>query len=170
LVKAGPRGIEWYRVNYIIMNIKFTKKQYQELVTLTAVGSYIQGALNDLYGKPYKEDILLEHLLSYAEGAGLPECVENFEGHLLLSDTLSEKVDQMMEEYNDDEFWFQLSHYLGKRDFYQSLTPQEKEAIEKDKHGWLPNRVHDFYALYEQEFLDYGVSRLVIKKTTDKQQ
>ena len=129
---------------------------------MAMIGEYVRGGVLDSWGEydPAKHNALMEYLLEQAYQAGRTDLVERFEGHLVPSDALSDAEDELMAEYNDDEFWSELSSRLGRRDFEASMTADEKREAEVK--GWLPERVYEFYEKYEKEFEEYGVDRLGI--------
>jgi hypothetical protein len=144
------------------MKIDLTKKQFKELLLLASIGTYVKGAVEDRKGKYKDRDETVDYFLSHAKDFGLESLVDNFKGGLIESDDFSDKVDKMMEEYDEDEFWHRLVMYLGKRDFFRETTKDELAEIKKDEFGWLPKKIQKYYAKYENEFEEYGVERLVI--------
>ena len=104
-----------------------------------------------------------EFLLKIAKENNFSDLVEDFHGGLVPSDKLSELVEEVIEEYEDDVFWHELITRLGKRDFWRSVTPGEKKKLDKEE--WLPERVHELYEKYEKEFEEHGIDRLEILKT-----
>lgn len=146
------------------MKIDLTKKQFKELLLLVSLGAYVKGAIEDMKGKYKGEDEIADYLLGCAKDFGLEDMAEIFEGKLIQSDKFSEKVDKMMDEYEEDEFWHRLVMYLGKRDFFREVSEDELKEIRKDEFGWLPERIRDFYARYEKEFENNGIERLEVKK------
>lgn len=147
-----------------IMKIDFNKKQFKELLLLVSLGAYIKGGVEDQKGRHYDDNELTSYLLSHAEEMGLGNLVEKFKGKLIQSDELSDEVEKMMENYDEEEFWQNLITNLGKRDFMREVSEEELAEIRKDKFGWLPKRIQDYYAKYEKEFEKYGVDRLEIKE------
>lgn len=142
------------------MQLQLTDEQFKELVFLTMIGEYVRGGVLDSWGEydPQKHNALMEYLLQEAAAVGRVDLVEKFEGHLVPSDALSDEEEELMVEYNDDEFWSELSSRLGQRDFEASMTADEKREAEAK--GWLPERVQEFYEKYEKEFEEHGVERL----------
>lgn len=145
------------------MQLQLTDEQFKELVFLAMVGEYVRGGVLDSRGEydPRKHAVLMEYLFEQAEAAGRTDLVERFKGYIGPSDALSDAEEELMEEYNDDKFWSQLSARLGRRDFERDMT--DAERLEVKKEGWLPERVHEFYERYEKEFEEYGVDRLGVR-------
>ncbi|MBI5913111.1 hypothetical protein HY839_01575 [Candidatus Azambacteria bacterium] len=146
------------------MKIEPTKEQYKELLLLVLLGSWVRGGVADMRGEYSKEmDELEEYLLGEAKNFDLDDLVEHFEGHIVPSDKLSKEYEEIMEEYNDDEFWIQLSRRLGQRDFERTISEEEERHM-KDNNGWFPERVHELYKEYDKEFEKHGIDRLEIKE------
>jgi hypothetical protein len=146
------------------MKIELTKEQYKELLILVSLGSYIRGAYADKHGEKYNDSEMTAYLLKYAKDFGLEKLVENFKGTLIETDEFGEEIDEIIEEYDEDEFWHRLITLLGQRDFYREADKEELEKIRKSEFGSLPKRIQNYYAKYEKEFEKYGVDRLEIKK------
>lgn len=145
------------------MKIEFTKGQYEELMLLISLGSWVRGAVADIDGEyNSKMDDLENYLAEQAKENGLDHLIEDFEGHVILGDSISEKIEEMMGDYDDDVFWDELETRLGKRDFYRTITDEEKKEIEKQE--WLPERIHEIYGKYQKEFEKNGIERLEIEK------
>lgn len=146
------------------MNIELTKEQYKELLLLVLLGSWVRGGVADMNGE-YNKDMneLEKYLLSEAENFRLSDLAKQFMGHTVPSDKLSEECEEIIDEYNDDEFWAQLSRRLGQKDFARTIT-KEEERYMKEKDGWFPERIHEIYDKYDKEFEKHGIDRLEIKE------
>jgi hypothetical protein len=152
-------------VNYKSMKIELTKEQYKELLVLVSLGSYIRGAHADKHGEKYDDSEMSAYLLKYAKDFGLEKLAEKFLGKLIETDEFGEEIDEMREEYEEDEFWHRLITLLGQRDFFRTHTEEDIEKIDKKgKWGSLPKEIMDYYAKYEKEFEKHGVERLEIKE------
>jgi hypothetical protein len=146
------------------MKIELTKEQYKELLVLVSLGSYIRGAYADKHDEKYDDSEMSAHLLKYAKDFGLEKLAENFHGKLIEANKFGEEIDNIMEEYDEDEFWHRLITLLGQRDFFRTHTKKDMEKIDKKgKWGALPKEITDYYAKYEKEFEKHGVDRLEIK-------
>lgn len=147
------------------MKINLTKKQYETLIKAVEIGSSVYGILGDSIEGDYKKesdeiDNLQKYLLDFASDFGFDDMTEKFEGELIMSDDFSEKMQEAMDDYDDEIFWHELETRLGKRDFERTMTEAEKEEMEED--GWYPKRIHDLYDKWSKEFEDNGVERLGI--------
>ena len=144
------------------MQIELTKEQFKEMLLAAMLYSWVYGGLADRKGENFEKfEKLAEYLLKVAKDNNLNDLVERFHDNLVPSDELSEIEEEIIEEYDDDTFWHELTTRLGKRDFWRTVTPEEKEKIEKD--DWLPERINEFYEKYEKEFEENGLERLGVK-------
>ncbi|MFP4539961.1 MAG: hypothetical protein ACLFNN_03445, partial [Candidatus Paceibacterota bacterium] len=105
---------------------------------------------------------LRNYLLGFAADHGFEDMTEMFMGKMIMSDEWSEKLHEVIEDYNDENFWHELETRLGKRDFERTMTEAEREEIKKS--GWYPSRIHDVYEKWSKEFEKYGINRLEIKE------
>ena len=143
--------------------IDFAKEQYKELLLLVLLGSWVRGGVADLKGEYSPAmDELEDYLLGKAKDFDLEHLAENFKGHMVPKDTFAKEYEKIIEEYNDDQFWYELITLLGKRDFYEQATKEELEEIEKSD-GWLSRRVDQYYQKYQSEFEKHGIERLRIQ-------
>lgn len=151
------------------MKINLTKKQYECLVKAIDAGSSVYGILGDSVSEDYKQQSneindLQHYLLGFASEFGVEYMTERFRGEIIMSDDLSEKLREAMDDYDDETFWHELEVRLGKRDFERTITEAEKKEI-KENGGWYPDRIHGIYDGWGAEFEKNGVERLgIIKK------
>lgn len=102
------------------------------------------------------------YLLGFADDHGFEDMTEMFMGKMIMSDEWSEKLHEVIEDYNDENFWHELETRLSKRDFGRTMTEAEREEIKNS--GWYPSRIHDVYEKWSKEFEKYGINRLEIKE------
>ena len=79
------------------------------------------------------------------------------------SDTLSHEYEEILDEYNDEQFWHELSLRLGQRDYEREATKEDAEYTEAH-YGMLPEKVHKYYKKYDDEFEEYGIERLEVRE------
>jgi|AntRauTorcE11897_2_1112592.scaffolds.fasta_scaffold17806_2 hypothetical protein len=141
----------------------YSKDEVRELVKLIHHGVGVRESVAESQGKSWQTVSALEQKLfqSIYDG-GHKDIIKQFEGILLPDDSLLQNVEETQAEYNEEEFWHDLMVQLGKRDFFRSITTEEEQALTED--GWLPERVHEFYQIYDEEFSEYGLERLKITK------
>lgn len=152
------------------MKINFTKKQYEDLVTMSQLSGWVLGILGDTipdddgrYKKMSNEHGKLEsYLLSFADEYGLGGVVERFNDELTLDDDETEKYGEIMDDFEEFVFWDNLENRMARRDFYRTISEEERK--EADKTGWLPERFRDIEEKYRKEFDENGVDNLEVKK------
>lgn len=145
------------------IQVEITKDQLKEMILSAMFYSWICGGLADGKGEDFSQYEKIEKfLLKIAHENGLSDLAEEFHDTLVPSDELLELMEDTMEEHDEDVFWYELNTALGKRDFYRTITEEEKKQMEKEK--WLPERVHTLYEKYEDEFEKHGIDRLEIKE------
>ncbi len=149
------------------MKIELTKKQYKNLLEMNHIANGVLGILGDVLPeetnykkKSDKTTELEDYFISYAENFGCKDMTEEFYGKTLLKEKIYEKLQEIMDEYDDYIFWNELEVRMGKRDFWRTMSEKERKDIEKN--GCLPERIHELYAKYEKEFEKYGIDRIEI--------
>lgn len=150
------------------MKIDLTKEQYLNLLEIIHIANSVLGILGDVlpeakYKKKSDEmEDLEDYFLSYARDFRCDDLVEDFHGKTLMKDEIYEKIQAIIDEYDDYIFWNELEVRMGKRDFERTITEEEKKYIKENK-GWLPERIHEIYEKYRQEFENHGIDRLELK-------
>ena len=149
------------------MKINITKKQYIDLITMSRLANNIMGILGDhIDDKPYKEqsdrlEELETYFLTFAKDFQCDDMVEEWRGEMIMSETASEKLEAIMDDYDEFNFWDSLTTEMGKRDFMRSITSDDRKYM-AEHDGLLPDRIGDIYETYHKEFEDHGIDRLEI--------
>lgn len=146
------------------MKINFTKKQYEDLVKLVYLGTWMVNAhRTDDRVEKYEE--LEQYILSFYKDFGM----ENF---ILFDEELKRffptkefeeetDVEQYIDEYNNDIFWEELIDRLARRDFIRAYGEENllkmtwEERFEKEQ---------PFIDKYDEEFEKNGIENLDIKR------
>lgn len=146
------------------MKINFTKKQYEDLVKLVYLGTWMVNAhRTDDRVEKYEE--LEQYILSFYKDFGM----ENF---ILFDEELKRffptkefeeetDVEQYKDEYNNDIFWEELIDRLARRDFIRAYGEENllkmtwEERFEKEQ---------PFIDKYDEEFEKNGIENLDIKR------
>jgi len=150
------------------MKIELSKEQFINLLKMSDIANNVLGILGDvLPGTDYKKasdrmEGIEEYLLGYAKDFRCEDMTEEFHGKTLLKDEIYEEIREIMDEYDDYIFWDELETRMGKRNFERTITTDDKKDI-KENEGWYPNRIHELYEKYRDEFEKYGIDRLEIK-------
>ena len=147
------------------MHIELTEEQYRDLVELVVLGNYVRGGVADIRGESgdNRWEKIEQCVLFAAINDDITGVAEMFHGQIVPTDELDGKVEEMMEEYDNDEFWHELEVRLGQRDFYREIIKDDLKYIE-EHHGVLPERINSYYQKYEDEFDEHDIDRLEIKK------
>lgn len=148
------------------MQITISKKRYHQLIQACDLTSSVLGLLGDMVSDEYKKtsddhEEFQQYILQFAKEMGYGEKVDSYKDRLFLVDEGNTEFDEILEDYDDYIFWDELATRLGKRDYFATITPEEKESIKKNN-GWYTDRVHEIYEKYHKEFEKYGISRLNI--------
>lgn len=149
------------------MKINLTKAQYRDILALVMLGTHIKESIMELRDEDWKKARDIEKfLLSHASDFGADDIVEKYRGEIVPTNDFCLEIEDMEEEHDDDAFWFTLSNRLGQRDFYESLTAEEKKKIAAGD-GWLPDSVLAFYEKYEDEFDAHDIDHLrIVEKSS----
>lgn len=139
------------------MRIDISAEQYITLVKLLQLGNWPLGlteADHDLAGKAEE---LEQYILSLAEdfGAGNQICYNREDEYYSMVESLKESVEIIIDEYEEDVFWDQLTHKLATIDL-KRVTNMEASIEEKI------NRLYQIKAKYERYFLENGLEKMDI--------
>jgi len=152
------------------MQIELSKEQYRNLLEMSHIANSVLGILGDVlpeetnFKKKSDEMTELEdYFISYAKDFGCEDMTEEFHEKTLLKEDVYEKIQEIMDEYDDYIFWNELEVRMGKRDFERTITEEDKKYIKENK-GWLPERIHEIYDKYAEEFENHGIDCLEIKE------
>jgi len=150
------------------MKIDLTKKQYECLIKALEAADSVYGILGDSMPEDYKKqsdqiDDLRKYLLGFASEFSAEYMIEKFHGEIIMSDELSESLQEVMNDYDNETFWHELETRLGKRDFDRTITEAENKEMEENN-GWYSNRIYGIYEAWSNEFEENGIERLGIIK------
>lgn len=146
------------------MKINFTKKQYEDLVKLVYLGTWMVNAhrTDDRVAK-YEE--LEQYILSFYKNF----VMENF---ILIDEELKRffptkefeeetDVEQYIDEYNNDIFWEELIDRLARRDFIREYGEENLLKMPwEERFG----KEQPFIDKYDEEFEKNGIENLDIKR------
>jgi hypothetical protein len=146
-----------------MIEIKFTKEQYRNLVDLVYLGNWMVNAIRETGKQIQKYEDVEQHIYYFAKEGGLENLIE-------FDDKLSEffpsrefeeetDVEKFRVEYNDEIFWDELIDRSARHDFTMEYGEDDiremtwKERMEKE---------YPFLEKYEEEFVKYGIKNLEI--------
>jgi len=144
------------------MEIKFTKKQYEDLIKLVYLGEWMINAYhtNDRV-KNFEE--LEQYILSFYKDFGMEKYIVFDERLKRFFNTKAfeeeTEVEQYIDEYNDNTFWDELLYRLANRDFVEQYG---EKAIKKMTWEERIEKEQPFIEKYANEFERNGIKNLVI--------
>jgi hypothetical protein len=139
------------------MRIDLSKEQYLTLVKLLQLGNWPLGLTEADQELVSKAEDLEQYIFSVADDfeAGDQIYYDKEEEYYYLSEDLKETVESIIDEYEEDVFWDQLTHKLAtidlKREINIDATIEEKI-----------NRLFQLKARYEKYFLENGLENIDI--------
>jgi hypothetical protein len=146
------------------MHIELNPEQYRTLLELVHAGSFMFSAARGSDEESEDERADLEsYLLSHAADFDCSDLVQpgiERNGSFASSD-LEEAVNEVIDAYDEDVFWGELTERLAERDFlreYGDAAVARMNATERYELS-LP-----YYDLYEEVFEKTGTDTLLVKK------
>jgi len=151
------------------MQIDISEQEFKDIFLLVSIGEFIMGGVSDERGEDWQKwEKIKNKFVALAQIHGFYDLVEKFKGECIMSDDFGRVVDEIIDEHNESEFWHILEVRLGQRDFFNSISEQEKENIENN-HGILPfEEIDKYYDKYRKEFEDHELDRLEISGQYEK--
>jgi hypothetical protein len=144
------------------MEINFTKEQYENLIKLVYLGNWMINAIrtDDRIEKFYD---LEQYIYSYFKDFGLHEYIEydkELKKFFPTEELMEEELEEYIDDYNDYNFWDELTFRLARRDLLKKYGENEVEkmSLEERMKKEVP-----FLEKYGEEFEKYGVERLGIE-------
>ena len=148
------------------MKIEFTKKELKSLIELLYFADYMSCVSEDEYPEKIKNyEKILQKVRKIAFENGLDDYVEPFEkneyvfSHGIEAD---EVINEIIDNYDNDNFWFMLASKLALRDVLDKMTPEEYFKLDDEKKFTIRLEQEEFY---EREFSKYGIKYLRILNT-----
>ncbi len=146
------------------MKINLTKKQYETLIKLIYLGEWVGNAhRTDDRVREFEE--LEQYILSFYKDFGMQRYITYDERLKMFFPTAEfedeTKVDEYIEEYNDNTFWEELIYRLANRDLIERYG---EDAVENMDWEERMRKEEIFIEEYEEEFGRHGVKNLVIGK------
>ena len=145
------------------MNLNLTEAQFAELLELVHIGGYVRNAVREQEDdyNPTRDEALEDFLYKVAlEHKILGIELDKEIGYIGPTNQKEGHLHAIIEQYDEEQFWFELGRLLGQRDLRRTLTASEED--ESEQSGWLPERVHELYEKYDEEFEGYGIERLEV--------
>ncbi len=154
------------------MEIKFTRKQYKNLIKLVYLGNWIinairSGTKDNPQIKKYNE--IEQYVFSFAKEARLEKYIEydkEFKKFFPTSGLEEDPdIEKYRQDYEDEIFWEDLADKLGARDFIKEYGEKAiRKMTQKDK--FL--REQEFIIKYEEEFNKNRIQNLELLEKIDE--
>ncbi|WP_079509112.1 hypothetical protein [Mesobacillus jeotgali] len=139
------------------MKIDLSKDQYLTLVKLLQLGNWPLGLTEVNNELVKKAEDLEQYIFALARDFEAAEEIyyDKEEEYYYLSDRLKETVESIIDEYEEDVFWDQLTHKLATIDLKREvdINTSIEEKI---------NRLFQLKARYEKYFLENGLDKMDI--------
>src|SRR3989344_1023989 len=117
------------------MKIELTNEQYKDLASLVCLGAWVREGIEDMNGAPPSRwENIEKRILFAAINENIPDVAEIFGGQIVPTDKLSKECEEIMEDYNEFQFFHELTLRLGQRDFYREATKEDLKYID-DHYG-----------------------------------
>lgn len=143
----------------VTMKVNFTKKQYKTLLDLVYMGEWTVNSSSTYEDRNKASEEMFQYICSFAKAFGYENLVQfdqEFQTYFPTQD-YEDEMHQVIKSNDEIVFWDMLANELAKRDANQERNiPFEDDA-----------RVKRFFELenrYEEEFIEYGVANLFLKK------
>ncbi|SDM01930.1 hypothetical protein [Sediminibacillus halophilus] len=137
------------------VKIEMTESQYKKLTELVYLGNWLVNAHRNEEITDYEE---LEQLVY--KNAGLADMVtyDKEDDFYSLPPEQEEKLHRYIKEYEDYNFWEELTYRLANRDLLRELGPKGKlEQKDIEKRLELAEE-------YENEFIKHGLRNVTVNK------
>ena len=159
------------------MKINITKKQYRQLIKVTALANATLGILGDtIEDSDYKQqsndlEELERYFLQYAKDFDYEEVLD--EDGYLDEDFYESNIMSILSEYDEYTVHTTLANKLAWRDFKKDHSEKEIEKMAQENGGYFGVELHDYEKKYWDEFEKHGFNRfslpsLVVLEKKDK--
>jgi|UniRef100_A0A7C6E9Y0 hypothetical protein len=143
------------------MEIKLTKKQYENLLRLVYLGNWVINSIRPPDELIEKYEELEQYIFSLAESAGLGKYVvfAKEDNRFYPTPELEEDPElcQYLEEYDTRTFWDELIYRLARRDLIRHYGIDEIKKMDPKERIVKESR---FIEKYAQEFEKHGIEYL----------
>lgn len=139
------------------MRIDLSRDQYLTLVKLLQLGNWPLGLTEANQELVSKAEDLEQYIFSLSRDfeAGDGIYYDEEEEYYYLSEHLRDTVEMIIDEYEEDVFWDQLTHKLATIDLKREVSINA--SIEQKI-----NRLFELKARYEKYFLENGLNKIDI--------
>jgi hypothetical protein len=139
------------------LSLEFSPRELRDLAVLVAIGEDVTRLVSEAYGerdaKPFARAASV-FLAAAAEALGEPTQKAATEEFL-------DERDKILDEYDNDAFWFEAERRLAERDLARAATPADRAFVRQNQ-GELPPKAEGFADRWRAEFDKHGLDRVVI--------
>lgn len=140
------------------MKIFFTKKQYETLIEMAYLGSWLANACKTGDDRDMAIEEIEQYIFSFASDFGMEDLLERSEsGSIYPTRTFEEDLGAYIDDYNDENFWDELLHRLARRDFIEHFGEDVVSDMEMSE---LFEKEEPFIQKYDDEFYENGIQNL----------
>ena len=147
------------------MKINFTKKQYEDLLKLAYLGSWMINA-HKVKDKPDNFEELESYIFSFAKEFGMPEYLDDEVGDRAYPTRTFEEESGVLDiigAYDEENFWEELVDHLCKRDLKEQVSEEEFEQMDFEERM---TKMIELEKKWHNELEQYGLSRLRVVNMT----
>lgn len=140
--------------------VMFTKEQYLALVKAVYLGNWVANAhRTGQKGDERHEEYgnISDYFFSLAPEFGLPKHLEH---ELEYDESGKTEIMTLIDEYDEETFWDELSDRLGGRDFFRKYNKEDWDKMSEDERYM---KEQDCIIEWEEEFEKHGLEQLGIK-------
>ena len=149
------------------IDLSLSQAEYKTLIELVYMGDWMANAIRTP-GKEIKKykrvEQLLYKLAAENDSGDLFEYAKKYQKYFPTRKFEESAVSELIQEYDDEQFWEELPSLLGMRDFSRKYGEQKTEAM--NPHEFI-EKSHPFLEKYWDEMEKYGVERLEIVERSE---
>ncbi len=147
------------------INIRLNVHQYRDLMDLVFPGHYIAQGHSEGADKRY--DDVCQRILSFNQQADMDDMVayDEREKRYLFTDNMYENLSAVIEEYDEEVFWDELTERFASRELAEMVDEEEWQQMDA-RHRY--EILSPLLEKYSKEFEDNGLDNLTIIKKNEE--
>ncbi len=147
--------------------IRFTKQQYEDLVKMVYLGTWMVNGIRTADDAVEKYEKLEQYILSFANDFDFGKFVEydaKSKKYFPNADfEQDEELERYRDEYDDDCFWDSLVDRLARRDFIKTYGEDAIKRMDREERFL---KEEPFIKKYTNEVCDNGIDRISLQENT----
>ena len=144
------------------MKIEFTQKQYEALLKIVYLGSWMASSTKEEPAKEYEK--IEQYVLSFAKDFKMEKFVgfDKKQKSYYPSEEFENSTDvvEQIDSYNEYTVWEALVLFLSRRDLIKKYGAEKVDKMSDEE---LLEKEYPFIQKYEEEFRDHGLDNLYVK-------